>query len=578
MASFLKDIPFDSNESSLTGIHLEQSESKNLLADVNEILNYFLADESKKLKEKFSLIGAATSATSASVNHWFFGSDGISKRARNCLSRKSVNSIELLLDQRIYDLMSIPNFGVGSLRSVIGKLVDLDKNFEAILIANSQASINPHVILDVSNGLRVLESWGTFLHPELGLRGWLDLVDSGQVPDDVELAMSHLGAHNLNMANMRRHSIGRSISHVAKYLDPRIIVVLRYRIWALDVKTLDSVGTTIGVTRERVRQLQTLAHEDLTSLLDGENLQLAESFGGPLLTWFANWARMQLSPSLTSESVEVVDFLERFCIESNEEIQDLVLCGICGYWKTDTGWTRIDGHAENSVWPMHASEVRESLKRGVNAELVRKKVNRVVMDLVENPGSSVDEIGSRIGMTASLVMKQIPQTLRKLVLNHRDWQSLEWSDEQILESIQLASTYEFPLSSPRYKELVQSGEIKGPSVPTIFNRFGSWTHACDLAQVEKASGGHDNYVPRWTTNELREFILSYLIDPITTGSFEDYGLWAKGHGDAPSPGTMRKYFGSWREAKRDVLHGIWRDRVSIDLDTLLPFQATARMQ
>lgn len=121
----------------------------------------------------------------------------------------------------------------------------------------------------------------------------------------------------------------------------------------------------------------------------------------------------------------------------------------------------------------------------------------------------------------------------------------QWADEEILDGIQKAATMAFPLTHMDYTELLRLGYVEGPSIPTIINRFRSWGIACDKAGVE--SGKRSRTLgsgAKWTGDDMLAAIREYF-SAGRTNTYADYEDWAKSN-EAPSGGTLRKKFGSWR--------------------------------
>lgn len=130
-----------------------------------------------------------------------------------------------------------------------------------------------------------------------------------------------------------------------------------------------------------------------------------------------------------------------------------------------------------------------------------------------------------------------------------------WSNEEVLVAIRSAALYEFPLTIRTYAELLTVGQIRGPSVPRICQRFGSWTAACDGAGVVPSPPRRVNYQSKWTDEDLLLIICSYLDDHSWPGTLAKFDDWRRSNlPDGPSSTTLRSRFGSWTEIKRRALN------------------------
>ena len=57
------------------------------------------------------------------------------------------------------------------------------------------------------------------------------------------------------------------------------------------------------------------------------------------------------------------------------------------------------------------------------------------------------------------------------------------------------------------------GQVTGPSVPRIWQRYGSWTAACEAAGVEPGRTVRSNYESRWSDHDIADIVRLYLLDP-----------------------------------------------------------------
>lgn len=200
-----------------------------------------------------------------------------------------------------------------------------------------------------------------------------------------------------------------------------------------------------------------------------------------------------------------------------------------------------------------SAEVRAArlAQREAAAQELRQRIQE---DLEQHPGSTLEEVAARLRIDRSDVQAHVPEHMRALVVNPARNVERLWSDDDVLAAIRTAATYAYPLTTNAYGKLVQSGEVPGPSMPRVWQCFGSWTEACRAAGVEPGQPWRDNYQSKWTDEDIRDFVHRFLSDREYRGTFAEYDLWRRARGlDAPSSALMRQRLGPWTEVKRAVL-------------------------
>ncbi|MBS4753207.1 hypothetical protein KG112_10375 [Nocardioides sp. zg-ZUI104] len=167
---------------------------------------------------------------------------------------------------------------------------------------------------------------------------------------------------------------------------------------------------------------------------------------------------------------------------------------------------------------------------------------------------TVAEMVAATGRDAEDVSRFWPRELSHLLLRAAGTYENRWSDEEVLDAIRDAALYEFPLTTNAYAELLSQGQIKGPSMPRIWQRFGSWTAACEAAGVVAGQPMRTNYQSRWTDDDLLQIVRRYLLDPNAPNSAHRFDEWKRAAApEGPSFQTLRNRFGSWTEVKRRAL-------------------------
>jgi hypothetical protein len=139
----------------------------------------------------------------------------------------------------------------------------------------------------------------------------------------------------------------------------------------------------------------------------------------------------------------------------------------------------------------------------------------------------------------------------------------QWTDEECIDALRAAGTYHHPLKTKDYSKLLEIGEIKGPSVPLLHNRFGSWAQACALAGVECGVPIRE-YDRKWNVTELESFVDEFMLDvEIERKSFQEFETWLKGHEDYPSGATMRNRLGGWNSMRAASVERIEKRGINV---------------
>ena len=125
-----------------------------------------------------------------------------------------------------------------------------------------------------------------------------------------------------------------------------------------------------------------------------------------------------------------------------------------------------------------------------------------------------------------------------------------WTDEQCIQSLKDAATFEFPLTVLKYRRLIDSGTVKGPTAALFWHRFGSWVNACEIAGVEYGEAQRE-YDRNWTDKELLRYV-RWFMHQRSDGrwSIENFEAWSKEPEVAgPSTGILRLRLGTWSQLR-----------------------------
>ena len=197
----------------------------------------------------------------------------------------------------------------------------------------------------------------------------------------------------------------------------------------------------------------------------------------------------------------------------------------------------------------YGPEIKDRIRESKNivSESREGRILRAVSFILEHKGATVEEVlGPNRGLQEA-DLSRLPKKVRKYVqfpIRVRRVQII-WSDEDILKAIRKAATYHYPLAKDQYDALIRLGEMPGPSGPLIVKRFGTWSNACQAAEVESfAPNKHIN--KRWSELELAGFVRDFLLQENVGSSINEYNLWVTNHNThAASSQLLRNTFGSW---------------------------------
>lgn len=195
-----------------------------------------------------------------------------------------------------------------------------------------------------------------------------------------------------------------------------------------------------------------------------------------------------------------------------------------------------------------ASDAREVLRLRAAEEDESRKTG--IRDLLNHRGAmTISEVANTLGIPDAEVGRLWPNDLRNLRVHRGNEGAVTWSDEQVLHAIQTAGTFEYPLRTATYDELVRLGEVDGPTSMRIGQRYGSWSQACTQAGVEAAPARRNDYQSRWTDDDLLGVVADYLDLPGSEGTFAGFDAWRREQGGGPSSQTVRNRLGPWSQVK-----------------------------
>ena len=166
---------------------------------------------------------------------------------------------------------------------------------------------------------------------------------------------------------------------------------------------------------------------------------------------------------------------------------------------------------------------------------------------------SISEISTLVNISEIEIINLLPKLIVQIIkgneeIDHANY--FKFTESECLDAIVAAATIHYPLRMKEYANLVSSGVIDGPSVPLLFKRFGSWTKACEAANVEFVSALRD-YDRVWSEQDLSNFVFEFAESQLgQQDGWNDFCNWLDIMGDGyPSPATFRNRLGPWREIR-----------------------------
>ena len=193
----------------------------------------------------------------------------------------------------------------------------------------------------------------------------------------------------------------------------------------------------------------------------------------------------------------------------------------------------------------HSTEVK-----GSNEIVERRLSSRAAHLIRAEPGIDLAALAEHMFTTETQLSSSLMPAVARLLVTRAGDNSLTMPDETALGAVREAATYEYPLTSTGYSDLLRSGLVKGLSVARLSQRFGSWGSACDLAGVECASSSRSGSRSQWTDQDFAEVIADFIEETEGSVTAASYGQWVVDHPACPSAQTIVNRFGGWTEAKR----------------------------
>ncbi len=194
---------------------------------------------------------------------------GLPIRAYNVLSREKKLTTGELVDLPLEHLLAYRNAGIGTVTTILRSLADLSTSLPQTLLANDASMVAeppPHPWLgDLIRDIEVLAEWNhTIGQIDRGVLAPLAL----GAPTEVVAARDRVVAlSSAQMLPSSAPSVADLLEQAILGMDERFRTILARRLFAWKPATLEELGQEFGVTRERVRQLESKARTKLHELV-----------------------------------------------------------------------------------------------------------------------------------------------------------------------------------------------------------------------------------------------------------------------------------------------------------------------
>ena len=215
---------------------------------------------------------------------------------------------------------------------------------------------------------------------------------------------------------------------------------------------------------------------------------------------------------------------------------------------------RVRQIVKNSEVEISAESAKQERKNGLQRQL--QKENQIIQaQIVKNwdryKELTFDALASELGCTV-FKLKKCLSRIQYVYLQANQESSIArtWTDEKCLQSLRDAATFAFPLTVLKYRRLLESGTINGPTVALYWQRFGSWVAACEKAGVEFGEAQRE-YDRTWSDTELMKFVRWFMYERKDgRWSIENFELWANSPEiNGPSVALLRLRLGSWSQIR-----------------------------
>lgn len=324
---------------------------------------------------------------------------------------------------------------------------------------------------DTENGFAVNQDTGFLQSIEL-IRRWLSVVNEGsftfrqllnldpdELPPDIREALIEI--ENYAITCPREHiAATQAVERLLMQFEKRDQDVLRARLWADSLETLGELAARLGVTRERIRQVQERAKEKLGRLL-------TQSANRPV-AWCAHELRQKLGPYIPVSIAE--DRLRDLDVSTPSDVASVLLYLAGPYRPHDGGWLE---HAPTAGSRVVASVVEAAFESSHHV-----------------PTETVIEALSKAGMSrdvADLYLREVAP------VRHWDGVCLRWQGSVVDKAFAVLDARGVPATAEAINDMIAEGHSlgtlkNGMSKDSRFVRTGKRSWGLRAWGVEEYSG------------------------------------------------------------------------------------------
>lgn len=290
-------------------------------------------------------------------------------------------------------------------------------------------------------------------------------------------------------------------------------------------------------------------------------------FGGPVPT--------------TKEIVAIFGSWKRACSEADINLTSQRDCEIVELWAAGTSLDQLA-----TQFGLSRQRIDQIAKRsGREREMTPRERERFDFDERWSTAiadqarrcSSLTEIAEALSLRRELVSELMqrhdlkPTGPRHAAVRREP----TFSNERLLSSLRLAEeALQQRLTSDAYAQW-SAADADRPSLPTIVNRFGSWSGALETAGLQHRVRSHISRTRYWTTRRIIDALRRWLDTAPDRLTVEQYEVFSVDRDDMPSTSLIRtRLGGGWPGA---VQLGLWWKTVA-DSDELGGLRAALDLQ
>jgi RNA polymerase sigma factor (sigma-70 family) len=210
----------------------------------------------------------------------------MTNRARNALARFGYKTAGDLLGLELGELFDLPQVGIGTVDSILQALADAATLGQASIVPAPRRRVIDGQVASNDHPDQPLHSAGPIIEDLRTLAGWYaalgmpsrPLLDSpapqGSPPDVIRARqrLELITASDVLAEAQAELDAAEMLDRLLGTLDDRARQILARRFFADQPETLDEIAQDLGVTRERVRQIESRARADVVQALESSPL------------------------------------------------------------------------------------------------------------------------------------------------------------------------------------------------------------------------------------------------------------------------------------------------------------------